>query len=1040
MDSLKNNRQLQFNKRTTMNYYLKSTVGCAKRVMSFLVIFICLVSMSVHAQETIRGQIIDESGEGLPGVTVQIQGTTTGAITDIEGNFSLSAATDAVLEISYVGFKSQTIALNGRTSLNITLQVDITELNEVVVIGYGSVKKSDITGSVSSVKAKDLQAFPVLNATQALQGRAAGVQVQSENGGEPGAPVGIKIRGTTSFSASSNPLIVVDGFVGATMPQQGDIESIEILKDASAAAIYGSRGSNGVIMVTTKKGVPGKIMVEVNSTVSSSETANRLDLLNADQYTAYQTILNPAYVQGPANTDWQDELFTRGTLQNHQFSVRGGSDKINFYASADYFNQDGVIINSEFERASFLANVDAQVNDKLKLGVSLFSRASKKNGVSTQSTGSTANGGGDDVIGLMFRFRPDLGIYNDDGSFTSQNVGGFLDNPYAVATQRINETKEDRSRANLYLDYKIIDGLSFKTTLGVRSINENVATYIPSTLTETDQGAGGTARIANRKSSYLLNENYITYNRTIGEGNLTFVVGHSYQRDVTERFSAGAQGLIKDSFSFRNLAGSAVTTIPTSSYSESEIQSQFGRFNFDWDDKYLLTATVRRDGSSRFSENEKYAIFPSGAIGWRISNESFLRDNPTISNLKLRASYGVTGNTSIPAYSSFASFDNVTGLGGGVLVTGAVPDQPANANLRWESSYQTNIGFDLGLFESRVTMEVNYYNINTKDVLMPDYNTPLYLGNLTRFALKNVGEINNKGLEITLGTTNISTNDLLWKTDFNWSTNTTEIVKLNSGLDVFLDASPGYFARDRTHILREGEVPGAFWGYVYEGVYKGGALAEGTAMLAGGTIGDPIFTDVADEDGNYDGVIDTQDQQIIGDPTPDFIYGINNTISYKNFDLNIFIQGSKGGEIYNLTRVQLMNGDANAITDVLDAWSLENPESNIPRVGNNSSRELSTRFIEDGSYIRLKNVSLGYNLPTSLVQKVGLLNARVSFSAQNLLTITDYSGLDPEVNYFGGGGESNNPTNPRNPNTTNGFDYGNYPTIRSYTFSINLKF
>ena len=1023
-----------------MNYFLQSCIERRKWVMCLLFMFIWMVPMSGFAQGTISGRITDESGEGLPGVTIRVQGTTSGTITDIDGNFNLSAASNAVLEISSIGFESQSIPINGRTSFNITLQMDIEELSEVVVIGYGSVRKSDITGSVSSVKAKDLVAFPVLSAAQALQGRVAGVSVQSENGGEPGAALGIKIRGSTSFSASSSPLIVVDGFVGATMPQQNDIESMEILKDASAAAIYGSRGSNGVIMVTTKKGVPGKITVEVNSTVSSSETSNRLDLLNADQYTEYQTILNPAYVQGPADTDWQNELFRNGTLQNHQFSVRGGSNNINFYASGDYFTQDGVIINSGYERTSFLANIDAKVNDRLKIGASLFSRRSERNGVSTQSTGSTANGGGDDVIGLMLRFRPDLGIFNDDGSFTSQNVGGFLDNPYAVATERINVTKEDRNRANMFLEYEIIDGLSFKTTLGVRSINENVSTYIPSTLTETDQGAGGTARIANRQSSYLLNENYITYNKKIGRGNLTLVAGHSYQTDETERFSAGSQGLIKDSFGYNNLAGSALPTIPTSSYSKNEIESQFGRFNFDWDDKYLLTATVRRDGSSRFSENEKYAIFPSTAIGWRMSNESFLINNPIISNLKLRASFGVTGNTSIPAYSSFASFDNVTGLGAGALVTGVVPDQAANGNLRWESSYQTNIGLDLGFFEDRITMDLNYYNIDTRDLLMPDFNTPLYLGNLTRFALKNIGEMNNKGFEFSMRTTNINTDNFKWTTDLNWSKNVTEVVTLIDGLDVFLDASPGYFARDRTHLLREGEVPGIFWGYVYEGVYTGGTLPEGTAMLAGGTIGDPIFSEVADAEGNYDGVIDTQDQQIIGDPTPDFIYGFNNTFSYKNFDLNVFIQGSQGGEIFNLTRVQLMNGDANAITDVLDSWTLENPESNVPRVGSNSSRELSTRFIEDGSYIRLKNISLGYTLPTKLIEKVGLSNARLSFSAQNLLTFTNYSGLDPEVNYFGGGGESNNPSNPRNPNTTNGFDYGNYPTIRSYTFSVNLKF
>ncbi|MFY0606534.1 MAG: TonB-dependent receptor [Cyclobacteriaceae bacterium] len=1030
-----------------MNYFLQSTVERGKWLKGLLVAFICFVSIGAYAQEmspkTITGQIKDETGEGLPGVTVRVQGTTTGTITDFDGNFSLSASEFAVLEVSSIGFESQTIKLNGRTRLDLSLSVDVTELSEVVVIGYGSVRKSDITGSVSSVKAADIQAFPLLSSAQALQGRAAGVVVQSENGGEPGAPVGIKIRGTTSFTASSSPLVVVDGFVGASMPQPNDIQSIEILKDASATAIYGSRGSNGVIMVTTKKGVPGKISVEINSTLSSSETSNRLDLLNADEYTDFQTILNPAYVQGPADTDWQDVLFRNGSLQNHQFSVSGGSDNINFYASANHFTQEGVIINSAFERTTFLANIDAKVSDKLKIGVNLFNRRSKKEGVSTQSTGSTANGGGDDVIGLMFRFRPDLGIYNDglpENGFTSQNVGGLLDNPYAVATQRENVTKEDRGRANLYLDYEIIQGLNFKTTLGVRTINENVATYIPSTLTETDGGVGGTARIRNRQSNYLLNENYATYTRSIGKGNLSFMVGHSYQRDLTERFAAGAQGLIKDSFSYHNLAGAAVPLTPSSSYSETEILSQFGRFDFDWNDKYILRGTVRRDGSSRFSENEKYAIFPSGAVGWRISNESFLKESAIISNLKLRASYGVTGNTSIPAYSSFASFDDVTGLGNGGVVAGVVPDQPANGNLRWESSYQTNIGVDLGIFDDQFTMEFNYYNIDTRDMLMPDFNTPLYLGNLTRFALKNVGEMNNEGFEFSFGSTNIYTDNFKWTTDLNWSTNESQIVSLIDGLDVFLDASPGYFSRDRTHLLREGEAPGVFWGYVYEGVYKGGALAEGTAMLEGGTIGDPIFAEVADEDGNFDGVIDTRDQQIIGNPIPDFTYGINNNLSYKNFDLNIFIQGVKGGDIFNLTRVQLMNGDANALTDIKDAWTVQNPESDIPRVGNNSQRELSTRFVEDGSYIRLKNVSLGYNLPTDFIQKLGLSSARLSVSAQNLLTITNYSGLDPEVSYFGGGGESTNANNPTNPNTTNGFDYGNYPTIRSYTFSVNLKF
>ncbi len=1011
-----------------------------RKVLNLIVIFFCLVSTSMYAQGTISGQITDSNGDGLPGVTVLVQGTSNGAVTDVDGNFSLSAASNATLEITYIGFESQTIPLNGRTSIQVTLKENIEELSEVVVIGYGSVKKSDITGSVSSVKSKDLQAFPLLNAAQALQGRAAGVVVQSENGGEPGAAIDIKIRGTTSLIASSSPLIVVDGFIGATMPQQNDIASIEILKDASAAAIYGSRGSNGVILVTTKKGIPGKVTVEVNSTISIAETTNKLDLLNADQYASLRTITNPAFQQGPANTDWQDVMFQTGAVQNHQFSVAGGSENLNFYTSVNYFDQEGVIINSGFERYSFLANIDAQASDKLKVGVSLFTRRSTQEGVPTQSTGDTANGGGDDVIGLMFRFRPDLGIFDENGVYTVQNVGGNVDNPFAVATERVNETKSDRSRANLYLDYEIIKGLSFRTTLGIRTRNENVRSFIPSVLVETDGGLGGIAEINNRQSNHILSENYLTYTREIGKGNLTFVAGHSFQKDVIERFSSGGTGLLQDNLAFFDLSAVAVPLFPSSRYSETEILSQYGRVNFDWDDKYLVTATVRRDGSSRFSENEKYAIFPSAAVGWRISNEPFLQNIQVISNLKLRASFGVTGNTAIPALSSFQQFETVSGLGNGGVVTGVIPEQAANGNLRWESSYQTNIGLDVSLFENRVALEVNYYNIDTKDVLSPDFNLPLYLGFDEPFAITNLGEINNNGFEISLGTTNIYTNDIQWTTDFNWSMNRTEVVSLVDGIDIFLDASPGYFTRERTHIIREGEVLGAFWGHRYAGVYVGGALPEGIAMKENGTIGDPMFVEVADEDGNFDGIIDDNDQMVIGDPTPDFVFGINNTVSYKNFDLNVFVQAVQGGDVFNLTRVQLMNGDANAHTDILNAWTLENPESNIPRVGNNSPIELSDRFVEDGSYIRLKNVALGYTLPTNLLQKIKLTSARVSFSAQNLLTITGYSGLDPEVNYFGGGGETNNPANPRNSNTTNGFDYGNYPTIRTYTFSLNLKF
>ncbi|UZR98951.1 SusC/RagA family TonB-linked outer membrane protein [Chondrinema litorale] len=1010
---------------------MKKAFTKALLVASMLLI---IVSSRLLAQDEqiIKGNIIDESKDPLPGVSVIIKGTTKGTVTDFDGNYSINANSGDILIFSYIGYTSQEITVDSKTDIDILMKVNVEQLTEVVVVGYGSVKKSDVTGAVSSVKSKELTAFPVLSAEQALQGRATGVVVQSNNGGEPGAPISIKIRGNTSILASSDPLIVVDGFVGATMPQQNDIQSIEVLKDASATAIYGSRGSNGVIMVTTKKGQSGELSFELNSTYSAQNTANRLDLLNADEFAAFQQSFNPSYVQGSADTDWQDLLYRTGATQNHQFSFSGGRNNINFYASANYFNQKGVIINSDFDRLSFLSNVDAQVSDKLKLGINLYGRRDTKNGVPTQSTGETANGGGDDVISLMFRFMPDLPIQDENGINTTSTVGDNIDNPYAVATEAINETKVDNNRANLYANYDILENLTFKSTFGFSTQNTTLGVFRPSTLVITaGGGTGGFATIDNSRNTTILSENYLTYTKVFERSSLSLLAGYSYQKSTTESFSAGAAGFTSNSFSYRNLAGGSLVYLPSSSFSETEIQSQFTRVNFELHDKYLLTATVRRDGASNFSENEKYAIFPSAAIGWKISNENFLKDNDKISNLKLRVSYGVTGNQAIGAYESLARFNTIfTSINGGI-VNAVVPDQAANSNLKWESSYQANFGLDLGLFDDRVSLALNYYNIDTKDLLMNDQSQAEYLGFQTLASVRNVGEINNKGVEVSLSTVNISNKDFRWTTDFNWSTNKNKVVSLVGDTDLLLDASPGYFSVASTHILREGESVGVFWGYDYQGVYQGGSIPEGTATLAAfSDPGDPLFTDV---DGS--GSIDTDDYKIIGDPTPDFTFGINNSFSYKNFDLNIFIQGTQGGDVFNLTNVQLFNGDGNATKEILNAWTPENTDTDIPRAIGSRGREISSRFVEDGSYVRLKNIGLAYTLPSSMVEKIGCDNVRLSVSAQNLITITNYSGLDPEVSYFGSGGE-----NTGSSNTTNGFDFGNYPTIKSVTFSLNLMF
>ncbi len=1024
------------------NFFSRKT----QKGAGLIVLFIFLASLSASAQEVISGMVSDESGEPLIGVTVSVQGSEIGTVTDFDGSFVLKASPSDVLEISYIGYKTQTIPINGQNNININLAVDAEVIDEVVIVGYGSVKKSDVTGSVSSVKAEELQAFPLLNAGQALQGRAAGVAVQTQNGGEPGAGISIRVRGSSSLNASSDPLVVVDGFVGASFPQQNDIESIEILKDASATAIYGSRGSGGVILITTKKGKSGKTVVELNSSYSSQQTTNRLDLLDASGFAQYQNMIranagDAPYAQGMENTDWQDEIYRAGATQNHQLSVSGGSENVNYYISGTYFTQEGIVVNSDFDKIQFLANVDAKVNDRLKIGLNSIASRSEQNGVSTQSSGRDAigsvNGGGDDVVALAFRFSPDVGRFNDAGNFSQNTVGDDIENPWAVATQIRNETKTDNARTNMYADLKIVEGLNFKTTLGYRTQNGTEGYFKPQTFVLS---AGG-AFLESVKRTRLLNENYLTYTTQIGQGNLTATAGHSYQKSTTEGLEAGARGLLNDAFEWYNLeAGEIDQRSIDSRFSESEIESVFGRVNLDWANKYLLTATVRRDGASNFAANNKYAVFPSVAFGWKVSNESFLVDNLSLSNLKLRASYGLTGNQAIGPYESLASYrvQPPSEVGGAFGVDLA---REANPDLKWETSIQTNVGVDVGLFENRISFSADVYNIDTEDLLALDRASNFYLGTTDLDVLRNVGSINNKGFELSLTSNNMNRNDFRWTTNLNFARNRSEVVELSSGSELLGSGAPGYFAGGNTYILREGEPIGLFWGLDYQGVYQGGPIPAGTALEArsfdadGNAIpGEPLFAEVADEEGNFNVLIDDNDRQIIGDPNPDFTFGVTNTFSYKSFDLNIFFQGAVGGDIYNLTAVQLYNGDSNGLTDVLNSWTPQNTNTDIPRAAIRG-RERSSRFVEDGSYVRLKNVAVGYTLPTSLLQKAGLGSARVSLSAQNMLTFTNYSGLDPEVSYFGSGGESRG-----DDNVIIGHDYGNYPNLSSITVGLNLKF
>lgn len=705
-------------------------------------IFLSLLTFStlVFGQNTqIRGQITEENGEPIPGASVLVKGTTIGTSADIDGGYSISAPANSTLVFSFIGYEKQEVSIGNQTLINVSLVPSLSDLQEVVVVGYGTQKRSDLTGSVSSVKAEQLTAYPAINAVQALQGRAAGVQIQATNGA-PGAALKVRVRGGTSINASSDPIFVVDGFVGAAMPPPEDIASVEVLKDASATAIYGSRGANGVIMITTKRGSTGKARIEFNSSYSMQNEINRLDLLNAEQFEDYMSEARTNFVPVGASTDWQDQIFRTGGIQNYQLSISGGNEFANYYISGSYFDQEGVIINSNFNRFSITSNIDVKATEKLKIGLNLFAQRDSSDGVRTQEGSGGLTPG---VVASAFKFEPDQPIYRPDGTFTVARMNDPHDNPYAIATQLGNESISDRFQANIFAEYDILDNLKFRTTFGGTTNNGRTGLHSPTTVTE-GRNVGGDASINANKQTLLLNENYLTYNKTFGElHNFTAMAGYSIQTSSNESWGARGQSFISDAFSFWNLGSAAVWQTPNSNLTEWQISSYYGRLNYSLSDKYLITFNARYDGSSNFSRNNKWAFFPSGAIAWNMKNEDFMQDLDLVSFWKWRASYGKTGNQAISPYQTLARFSTVFAVINGAPVNAVRPTTVANNDLTWETTAQLNIGTDLGFADDRITLSMEYYRMVTSGLLF-NVQLPQYSGYTNQ--LKNIGEVEEQGV------------------------------------------------------------------------------------------------------------------------------------------------------------------------------------------------------------------------------------------------------------------------------------------------------
>ncbi|WP_224994786.1 TonB-dependent receptor [Cesiribacter sp. SM1] len=991
-------------------------------------LFLILMFMAVFAQaqaKKVTGVVTDKvNGGSLPGVSVTIQNSSLGTVTDINGQYSIEAAPDDVLIFSFIGYEKSSVKVGNSTQIDIALQEDIESLEEVVVVGYGTTKKSDVSGSVSSVEAEKLTAFPALSAVQTLQGRAAGVQIQSNNGGQPGADYSIQIRGGTSINASSRPLQVVDGFVGGEMPPPEDIASIEILKDASATAIYGSRGANGVILVTTKRGKAGEMRIELNSSYAVQEVLNRLDLLDANEFTEYIQEINPGYENFGANTDWQDVIFRQGYISNNQLSVSGGSDQLRYYVSGTYFDQKGIVLGSEYNRFTLSSNLDIKPKQFLNLGLNLYARRSTNNGINTQeSSGGSGSAG---IISSAFRFNPDIGIYNENGDLTISEVGDDIDNPYALGTEYVRERVTDRFQANTYGELTFTDWLSFKTTLGMTFNNWRDGEFRPTTLLG-GAGRGGVAELEAMKQSSLLNENYITINKSFSDHQTSLVAGYSFQQYRNESWAAGGSGFITNSSSFWALQQGAVPTTPESGLSESSIKSYYGRLNYSYQSKYILTFTGRYDGASNFSKNNKWAFFPSGALAWDMTAEPFLQDVNFLSRWKWRVSYGVVGNQAIGPYQSLARFSSIYGSRNGQLVNAIKVDNLANDNLSWETTRQFNVGADIGLFKGRINLTADYYDMETTDLLFAR-ELPAYTG--VRFQYQNIGAVGNKGFEFAISSRNL-VNQLKWTTDFNISFNRNTVLELpDNGADIFYANAPGHLGLGSDNqVIRVGEPLGVFYGFVYDGVYQSGEeILEGSGFES--EAGGERFVDLnGDGKLTFDG-----DRQIIGNPNPDFIWSLNNSFNYKGFDLNVFVQASEGNDMLSYTLLELNNlsGSNNATAEALNRWSADNTNTDIPKASRSRARKISTRYIYDGSYIRLKNIALGYVLPRSLVESIKLSNVRISVSAQNLFTITDYPGLDPEVGYGNANGNAAG-------NLYKGLDYGSYPNVKSYTLGVNIS-
>ncbi|MFZ5971464.1 MAG: SusC/RagA family TonB-linked outer membrane protein [Bacteroidota bacterium] len=992
-----------------MGHYLR-------KLLFFIVLTAFTVPVWSQGNRVIRGTVkAADDGFPLPGVNVLVKGTSRGTATDGSGGYTLElAAGENELVFSFVGYKTQTEAVGSRTLIDVSLEPDAETLEEVVVVGYGVVNKSDLTGSVSSVKGNDLLKIPNPSPVQALQGKLAGVQVTSSSGA-PGASPVVRIRGIGTFN-NANPIYVVDGVIldNIDFLNSSDIQSMEVLKDASSTAIYGSRGANGVIIVTTKKGKQGQEVPVINVTADYSvqHLANRIDLLNGKEFAQVVNEITPGSynnVDAVPNTDWQDLIFRNAPIQNYQVSVTGASARSQYYYGVGYFNQQGIIPKSDFQRISVKLNNTYHLSKAVRLGSNVTLAPSQQ-----QNTFGGA-------VFNVYRSQPTIAPRQTDGTYSPvPGVGNVL-----ADIDYTNSFSEGlRSVANFYGEVDFLKGFTFKSSFGA-DVNYNKSrsftpVFFVSTLQQNpinDLNKGWSNALS------WLWENTVSYQKEVGAHRLNAIAGYTAQDISSEFFSVAGQNIIRESQDFWYLNPSNIN--PNTANNGVDLSQNYSmvsylfRANYTFDNKYLLTFTYRRDGSSKFTKKNRYADFPAIALGWNIINESFLDNVDMLSNLKVRASWGIIGNEKIEYTRQYSRVLNgINGVFGSAeaIYPGATYGVSGNPNLIWENSYQTDIGVELGFLDDRITAEVDYYHKTTKDILI-DLTVPGYLGNGDGATITfNAGEVLNKGLEFNLGYSG-EWNQLKYRVGANGTTIHNETLRISG------DAGPGDFRQNGNGTTRTyvGDPIGSFFGYRVIGVFQNQQDLDSYPHRSDAGIGDLKYEDV-----NKDGVLNADDRTNIGSPIPKFFYGFNSEFFYKAFDLSIDFQGQMGNKIYNhkeTVRPDLYNFEQR----VLGRWRGEGTSTTEPKASPGGYNFLpSTRFIQDGGFFRLRSISLGYTLPTAMAARVGMKTARVYARGTNVFTLSKFTGYTPEI----GSGNV----------LDSSIDYGTYPIPSVYSLGLNVTF